>query len=76
MKFMRMGTVYKKMYIIRVLPTLNHTKWYYNKAGRVFECEIEHINKRPFFRIDHMHKIPTECCNIVETKTVILYKKY
>ena len=76
MKFMSKGGVYKKIYVIRVLNTINSNTWYYTKANMIYESEIVHIKNRPYFQIDYLHKIPAECAVIVETKTVILYKKY
>lgn len=75
MKFKMSGEHYKKFYVIKILNTNDRTKWYYTKTGRIYECEIEYIKKKPFFRIDYLHKIPVEFANIIETKTIILYKK-
>lgn len=70
------GEHYKKIYVIKVGNTNDRNKWYYTKTGNIYECQIEYIKKRPFFRIDYLHKIPCEFCSIIETKNVILYKKF
>lgn len=70
------GEKYKKLYVIRVLPTSDYTKWYYNKQDRTFDAVIHYKGKKPYFVIDHLHKIPTEDASIVEIKREIKYVKY
>lgn len=65
--------VYKKIYKIKVRETDDKRRWYYSKSNRLFDASLLKLNKRTYFKIDDIHKIPTEFAELICIERVRLY---
>lgn len=65
-----------KVYTIRINETINPGRWYYSRAGRIFDSELIRIDNRPYFAIDKIHRIPSEYADVIGFRKDIKYIRY
>ena len=65
---------FNKIYTIRILKTDDPRKWYHSKEGRTFDAFLINDDKY-YFKIDEIHKIPSEFTEVVSVRQEMKYYK-
>lgn len=67
-----MMNTHKNVYKIKIRPTNNENKWYYSREGRIFDASLFKRDKKMYYKIDDIHKIPAVFAELIQIERVEL----